>query len=91
MKRLSKAEAIAKFGEKYIKAAMESNAEPTSRVMYPSFENPSHLDKVEYSGEPVNIDGCKLTAYYYLTPNDEENIDSYDWENNVEFEVEEVW
>ena len=60
MKRLSKAEAIAKFGEKYVKVAMESNAEPTSRVMYPSFENPSHLDKVEYSGEPVNIDGCKL-------------------------------
>ena len=91
MKKLSKTEAISKFGEDIVSNAMASNAEPTSRVMNPSFEDPSHIGKNEYAGDPVNIEGFRLTAYYYLTPEDEENIDSFDWENNVEFEAEEIW
>ena len=91
MKRLSKAEAIAKFGDENVKAAMETYAEPTSRVMYPAFEDPSHIGKAEYAGDPVKVDGWKLTAYYYLSPEDEENTDSFDWDSNVEFEAEEVW
>lgn len=91
MKKLSKAEAINKFGEETVSKAMVSNAEPTSRVMYPSFEEPSHIGKTEYAGDPVNVEGFRLTAYYYLSPEDEENIDSFNWDDNVEFEAEEVW
>ena len=91
MKKLSKAEAINKFGEETVNKAMASNAEPTSRVMYPSFEEPSHIGKTEYAGDPVNVEGFRLTAYYYLAPEDEENIDSFNWDDNVEFEAEEVW
>lgn len=91
MKQLSKAEAINKFGEEIVNKAMTSNAEPTNRVMYPSFEEPSHIGKAEYAGDPVETDGWKLTAYYYLSPEDEENIDSFNWNDNVEFEAEEVW
>ncbi len=91
MKKLSKAEAIKKFGEDIVNKAMESNTEPTSRVMNPSFENPAHIGKAEYAGDPVKVDGWNLTAYYYLSPEDEEDTDSFDWDSNVEFEAEEVW
>lgn len=91
MKKLSKSEAISKFGEYIVSKAMDSNAEPTSRVMNTSFEEPSHIGKNEYAGDPVNIEGFRLTAYYYLTPEDEDNIDSFDWDGNVEFEAEEIW
>lgn len=70
---------------------MASSAEPTNRMMYPSFEAPSHFGKAEYAGESVEADGLKIAACYYLSPKDEENIESFDWENNAEFEVEEVW
>ncbi|RGK33573.1 hypothetical protein DXD25_03810 [Prevotella sp. TF12-30] len=91
MKKLSKAEAIKKFGEDIVNKAMETNAEPTSRVMYPAFEDPSHIGKAEYAGDSVKVDGWSLTAYYYLSPEDEENTDSFDWDDNVEFEAEEIW
>ena len=91
MKKLSKAEAIKKFGENVVNEAMESYAEPTSRVMYPSFENPLHIGKAEYAGDPIDIDGFRLTAYYYLSPEDEYNPDNFNWNDNVEFEVEEIW
>lgn len=91
MKRITKQEAIESFGKENVKAAMSQGAEPTSRVMNPSFEEPSHIGKNEYAGDPVDIEGFRLTAYYYLTPEDEENIDSFDWDGNVEFEAEEIW
>ena len=91
MKRITKQEAIENFGKENVQAAMSQGAYPTSRVMYPAFEDPSHIGKNEYSGDPVNIEGFRLTAYYYLTPEDEENIDSFDWDGNVEFEAEEIW
>lgn len=46
---------------------MASSAEPTNRMMHPSFEEPSHIGKAEYAGEPVETAGCKVTACYYLT------------------------
>ena len=91
MKKLSKKEAIDKFGEDIVNKAMETNVEPTSRIMYPSYENPSHIGKAEYAGDPVKVGGWKLTAYYYLSPENEEDTDSFDWDGNVEFEAEEVW
>ena len=91
MKRITKQEAIESFGKENVQAAMSQVAEPTSRVMNPSFEEPSHIGKNEYAGDPVDVEGFRLTAYYYLTPEDEENIDSFDWNGNVEFEAEEIW
>lgn len=91
MKKLSKAEAINMFGKNIVNKAMASNAGPTSRDMYPSFEDPSHIGKAEYAGDPVKVDGWSLTAYYYLSPEDEEDTDSFDWDGNVEFEAEEIW
>ena len=70
---------------------MATNAEPTSREMNPAFEDPAHIGKVEYASDSVMVDDLKLTAYYYLSPEDEENIDSFDWDGSVEFEAEEVW
>jgi hypothetical protein len=91
MSRLSKSQAYLAFGSEIVNEAMETDKEPTSRLMYPSFENPSHLGKDEYAGEPIEIDGRIITAYYYLTSDDIDNIDSYDWESSVEFEVEEIF
>ena len=91
MKRITKQEAIDSFGKENVQAAMSQVEEPTSRVMNPSLEEPSHIGKNEYAGDPVNIEGFRLTAYYYLTPEDEDNIDSFDWDGNVEFEAEEIW
>lgn len=66
MKKLSKEEAIDKFGEDTVNKAMKTNAEPTSRVMYPSYEVPSHIGKAEYAGEPgkgwrLETDGILLS------------------------------
>ena len=91
MKNLSKSEAIKKFGQEIVNKVMTTNAEPTNRMIYPSFDEPSHIGKVEYAGEPVEADGYKVTACYYLTPEDEENIELFDWEDNAEFDVEEIW
>ena len=90
MKKLSKKEAIDKFGENIVNKAMKTNAEPNSRIMYPSYEVPSHIGKAEYAVYPVKVGCCKLTAYYYLSPEDEENTDSFDRDGNVEFEAEEI-
>ena len=45
MKKLSKEEAIDKFGENIVNKAIKTNAEPTSRIMYPSYEFTSHVGK----------------------------------------------
>ena len=60
MSRLSKSQAYLAFGSEIVNEAMETDKEPTSRLMYPSFD-------------------------------DIDNIDSYDWESSVEFEVEEIF
>lgn len=51
-----------------------------------------HLSKILHiSAKPIEIDGWRITAYYYLTSDDIDNIDSYDWESSVEFEAEEIF
>ncbi len=85
MKHLSKDEAISKFGKDFINEVLSTDVEPTSRLMYPAFENPSHIGKEEYAGEPIKTDGYQVTAYYYASSL-EETIDV-----EPEFEVEEIW
>lgn len=89
--RITKIEAIKKYGEDIVNKAMETLAEPTSRTMYPGFENPDHLGKNEWAGDIISTDyGYSIQAYYYLTDEDQEDTDSFDWESNVEFEIEET-
>lgn len=91
MEALNKQQAIEKFGQAIVDKAMASYAEPTSRVMYPAFEPGAHVGKSEYCGEPVETNGYQVTAYYYLTPEEEDNMDAFDWGDNVEFQIEETW
>jgi len=83
--RFNKEESVAKLGVEVVNQALSSNAEPTSRMMYPAFEPTSHIGKDEYAGEPVEVDGYIVTAYYYVAK-DEEVCGV-----EPEFEIEEVW
>ena len=91
MKRITKQEAIESFGKENVQAAISQGAYPTSRVMYPSFENTEHIGKDEYAGVPVTMDGCRLTAFWYLSPEEESDTDSFDLENKVEFYTEQTF
>ena len=91
MKRITKQEAIERFGKENVQAAISQGAYPTSRVMYPSFENTEHIGKNEYAGVPVTMDGCRLTAFWYLSPEEESDTDSFDFENKVEFYTEQTF
>ena len=59
--------------------------------MYPPFENTEHIGKDEYAGVPVTMDGCRLTAFWYLSPEEESDTDSFDFENKVEFYTEQTF
>lgn len=83
--RVNKKEVIDKLGIGVVNQALSSNAEPTSRMMYPAFEDPSHIGKDEYVGEPVNAEGYQVTAYYYV--GDGEEVGNVE----PEFEIEEIW
>lgn len=60
-------------------------------VMYTAFENPEHIGKSEYAGVPVTMNGCRLTAFWYLSQEEESDTDSFDLEKNVEFETEQTF
>lgn len=77
------------FGKELADKALSSNAEPTGRLMYPGYEGPEHFGKTEYAFEPVYADnGDVIQAYFYLTDEEEQDIDSYLWdENAAEFQL----
>lgn len=84
--RLSKEEAIARFGLDIVEKATGAYVEPTSRLMYPGFESPSHIGKQEFAAqETVDVDGYRLQAYWY--GNDIEDLD----DSSLEIDVEEIW
>ena len=41
-------------------------------------------------GELIEFGNYRVTAYYYLTDEDEDNIDYFDWEKEAEFQIEEI-
>lgn len=88
MKRYNEQQAIEICGRELVEKVLSENVEPTSRVMYPAFEPNEHIGKTEYSN-CVFDDKYKLAVYYYLTKEEEENMDSFDWDN-PEFEIEEL-
>lgn len=68
---------------------MEIEAEATSRVIYPAFE-PEHAGMNEWAsqGSVEAENGDTIKAFWYLTDKEEENLASFDWEGNVEFQVD---
>lgn len=91
MKTFTFAEIANKYGENIARQAMEIEAEATSRVIYTAFE-PEHADMHEWAsqGSVEAENGDTIQAFWYLTDEEEENIDFYDWESNVEFQIEEA-
>lgn len=90
MKRYTYQEIVDRFGKEIADRAISTGAEPTSRYIYPAFE-PQYVGLREWAEAPIEIDGYRIRAYYYLTEEDEQNLDFFDWEENVEFEVEEIF
>jgi len=74
-------QAISKFGRDVIKRLVNQQAEPTSRLICPSFE-PQHKDMVEYEST-LSIEDGTLIAYYYQPK------DADEWEfgtmNGIEY------
>lgn len=89
MKRYTYNEIVERFGEEIANKAISTGAEPTNRLIYPAFE-PQHDGLKEWSESPIEADGYKICAYYYLTEKEEQNLDFFNWEENAEFEVEEL-
>lgn len=84
MATYSKEEAIAKFGEEIVEKAMESNAECTNNVC--DYFRPGYS---QFAGEPVKVnEDTTLTAYYYVPEDFDDELENFDWEDNVEFEEE---
>jgi hypothetical protein len=90
MKSYTYQEIVERFGEEIADKAISTGAEPTSRYIYPAFE-PQHVGLKEWAEAPIEIDGYRIRAYYYLTEEDEQNLDFFDWEEKAEFEVEEIF
>lgn len=88
MRRYTYTEFVEKYGKELAEAATQY-AEPTSRLMYAALENPAHMGKREWAAEPIETEACTIRAYFYLTPEEEEDTDSFDWEKNAEYEVDE--
>ena len=83
------AEIANKYGDNIARQAMENGqAESTGRIIYPAFE-PEHADKNEWAADPLELEnGDTIRAYWFLTDEDEQNLDYFDWDCNVEFVVE---
>lgn len=58
--KLTREEAVAKYGNQFVTKIESEFCEPTSRVIYPAFE-PEHADMEEWATQ-----GDILRAYYYL-------------------------
>lgn len=78
-----------KYGENIARKAMENGqAEPTGRLIYPAFE-PQHAGKTEWAADPLELEnGDTIRAYWYLTDEEEQNRDYFDWDSAVEFDIE---
>lgn len=82
-------EIVNKYNEDVALEAMSKTAEPTSRYIYPAFE-PEHAGKNEWLGEPVKVDNDSIRACYYFSDEEEADLDNINWENYVEFIIEEL-
>ena len=77
-------EIVDRFGKDVADKAISTGAESTSCVV-----DPLHEGLSLWAEATIDIDGYRIRAYYYLTEEDEQNLDFFDWEEKAEFEVEE--
>lgn len=89
MKTYTFNEIAEQFGNEIAEQALASNAEATCRLMNPGFENPAHLDKIEWACDPVTTqDGDTIQAYFYLTEEESADPESYGWDkDSAEFQL----
>ena len=86
MKTYTKAAIIQRYGEEVLNRLINSNPEPTGRLMYPAFEDTSHIGKIEWAGDVVEVGDDRIQAYWYLE--DDDDPEMFDWEEGVEFQIE---
>ena len=87
MKRYTRQQAIDICGQELVEKVLGMEIEPTSRLMYPAFEPTNHIGKAEYSAS-ASDDEHRLSAYWYLSEEEESHIDEYDWDSNEEWEID---
>ena len=87
MKRYTRQQAIDICGQELVEKVLGMEIEPTSRLMYPAFEPTNHIGKAEYSPSATD-DEHRLSAYWYLSEEEEYHIDEYDWDSNEEWEID---
>lgn len=85
MKRYTEKEARKMCGNDLVDRVLSEGVEPTGRLMYPSFEQAEHLGRYEYSN-CVSNEVYRLSVYFYLTREEEQNIDNVDW-GKGEYEI----
>jgi len=73
--KLTRTEAIAKYGEEMIARVESANCEPTSRFIYPDDEHYGQNEWMTQEDTPVQ-------AVYFTRPEDDDTIvcGMYDWE-----------
>ena len=87
MDRYNTRDVIKIFGRDFIyQVIYKDGAEPTNRLFNPAFEPVEHLGKYEYAVTASN-GRFLLIGFWYLTAEEEEAPESYDWESNAEWEV----
>lgn len=71
--KLTREQAIAKYGNEYIDYVDAQPCEPTSRLIYPAFE-PEHAGMMEFASQTERVQ-----AYYYQ-PENSEDLNNLDWQ-----------
>ncbi len=72
MKSYTYQEIVDRFGKEIADKAISTGAEPTSCVV-----DPLHEGLSLWAEAPIEIDGYRIRAYYYLTEEDEQNLDFF--------------
>lgn len=85
MKRYTEEEARKICGNDLVDRVLSEGVEPTSRLMYPSFEQTEHLGRCEYFN-CVSNEAYELSVYFYLTKEEEQNMDNVGWDKG-EYEI----
>lgn len=87
MDRYTTQDVIEICGREFVDTVIyKEGAEPTGRLFNPAYEPAEHLGKYEYAVCSSN-GKFLLIGFWYLTAEEEETPESYDWEKNAEWEV----
>lgn len=73
--KLTRKQAVEKYGEEVVNRLEDENCEPTGRCIYPDDE---HAGMDEYMSA-VTVDGNYLQAYYYVPSDYDGELEDSDW------------